>query len=68
MAQAFDRPDVLTTPLCAQEYSKINAITTKSNGTVHTSDKARFTSVAISVPPSGESVPDKVVDFPYLPG
>ena len=33
-------------------------VRTRSTGTVHTSAKARFTSVAISVPPSGESVRD----------
>jgi len=36
-----------------------NKIITTSTGTVHTSAKARFISVAISVFPSGESVRDR---------
>ena len=37
----------------------VSNIITRSTGTVHTSAKARLTSVAISVPPSGESVRDR---------
>jgi len=40
-------------------FKKSNTLKTGSTGTVHTSAKARLTSVAISVPPSGESVRDR---------